>query len=167
MKKLLFISLFILSFYNCSSEKRGKVDSAEKTIEQTNTEKTSVTIKNIEGYFTSVNSDQTVMLVIKNQKEFEEKFHPAKTMANTITPINFDSEVVGSIILPSSEYETNIILDKAYKQDKTLHIPYSINTEKEKRTFTAIPQVLFSFDSSLEIDSISFDNNDSSIQLNL
>ena len=152
-KSILFIVAILIALVSCKTDKPHQDPSIE--------------LGKIEHYFSTVESDKPEFLVLKSQEDFDKKFHPAKTMTNSPTAIDFSKSFVGAIILPASEYETDIELDTVYITGKTLHIRYDVNKGQEQRTFSSKPQIAFTIDSSLAADSISFEGKESSVSLPL
>lgn len=145
MKKIYLLAVIILStmLSGCFSEKT-----------KTQNKEASVTLTPIEGYFTTLKPEKIETLLIKDQSEFDKNFNPAKTMTNSLTKVNFEKEQIGAIILPETEYETNIIINKSYIENNTLYVSYTIDRKDEKRSFTTIPQLAFKISSTSKIDAI-------------
>ncbi|MFV0417392.1 MAG: hypothetical protein ACK5KT_01505 [Dysgonomonas sp.] len=161
MKTIFPIAMVILSvvIISCSSDKAKTAQEKaanSDTVSGIETE-TNVQLTPLDGYFTTVKPLQVDGLLIKNQSEFDKNFHPAKTMANSPTKIDFINNHIGAIVMPATEYDTKIIINKSYVKANVLYIYYSIDKSNEKRTFTTIPQLLFTFNSSLAVDSIYLD----------
>lgn len=161
MKTIFSFAIGILSvvIISCSSDKAKIAQEQEansETVKVIDTE-TNVHLTPVDGYFTTVKPLQVDGLLIKDQNEFDKNFHPAKTMTNNPTKVNFINSHVGAIVLPATEYDTKITINKSYVKGNTLYIYYSIDKAEEKRTFTTIPQLLFTFNSSLAVDSIYLD----------
>lgn len=158
MKKYIYllfaITLFIASCTTNSTNKSKEQNLEGLPVVESETE---VRLSPLDGYF-SVNRPSEVSIFILDKSGFEKNFHPAATMGNRLREVDFSKERVGAIVLPETEYETEIILDKAYISNKIIHIIYNVNKGTEKRTFTILPVKLFTFDSSLNIDSVSFEN---------
>lgn len=152
-KSILFIVAISIALVSCKTDKPHQEPSVE--------------LGKVEHYFSTVESDKPEFLVLKSQEDFDKNFHPAKTMANSPTAIDFSKSFVGAIILPASEYETDIELDTTYITGKTLHIRYDVNKDEEQRSFSSKPQIAFTIDSSLAVDSVSFESKESSVVLPL
>jgi len=161
--KLLFsvFLLFAMFLPGCSSDKKhANVESNRATTEIREIPKTQdVKLTAIDGYFSTNKPKQTENFLIKGQSEFDKNFQMAKTMTNSPTKIDFTNNMVGAIVLPASEYDTKIVIDKSYVEGKVLHIYYTVDKGGEKRSFTAHPQYVFTFDSSYNVDAISFHEN--------
>jgi len=144
MKKIIPVILSILVFisFSCSGRRAVSPDI-------------------VEGYFAVFKPGKPSYLVIKDKAGFDAEFHPAQTMTNNTRSIDFTKSFVVGIVLPESQNDMKINLDGAYIDNKVLHIRYNIY-EGEKRSFSIIPQIVFAFDSSLIIDSISYDNSNGS-----
>ncbi len=153
MKKSILIIAILIASISC---KTGKFQ-----------QESSIRPGKVEHYFTSVESDKPEFLVLKSREDFGKNFHPAKTMTNSPTVIDFSKSFVGAIVLPASEYEINIKLDTAYITGKTLHIRYDVSKGEEQRAFLSKPQIAFTIDSSLAADSVSFECKESSVTLPL
>lgn len=152
-KTILFITAILIALVSCKTDKPQQVASVE--------------LGKVEHYFTIVDSDKPEFLVLKSQEDFDKSFQVAKTMTNSPTAIDFSKSFVGAIVLPASEYETNIELDTAYITGKTLHIRYDVNKGEEQRSFSSKAQVAFTVDSSLAADSVSFESKGASVILPL
>lgn len=159
MKTIFSIAIGIISVIvmSCSLEKAKIAPEANSdTVKVVETE-TNVQLTPVEGYFTIVKPLQVDGLLIRDQNEFDKNFHPAKTMTNSPTKIDFANSHMGAIIMPATEYDTKITINRSYVKGNTLYIYYSLDKSEEKRTFTTIPQLLFTFNSSLAVDSIYID----------
>lgn len=142
---------------SCSSEKAKIVQDANSdTVKVADTE-TNVQLTPVDGYFTTSKPLQIDGLLIRDQNEFDKNFHPAKTMTNSPTKIDFTNSYMGAIVMPATEYDTKITINRSYVKGNILYIYYSLDKSEEKRTFTTIPQLLFTFNSSLPVDSIYID----------
>lgn len=158
-RKYTFMTVAIsIALLNCSPEKTKTTNESNAVeIEKTTNTETDVLLAPIDGYFTIIKPLEVKSVLIKNQNEFDENFHPAKTMTNKIPQIDFTTNNVGAIVMPTSEYDTKIVINKSYVKENVLYIRYSADKSKEKRTFSTIPQLLFTFSSSLKVDSIQID----------
>jgi len=107
-------------------------------------------INPFENYFAvnKVTSDTELSL---DSIQFAKQFQFAATMDNKPVHINFQKEKVGAIILPETEYDTEIALDTNFVQNDTLHVVYSVNKTKEKRTFSTVPVKLFTYNSKFHL----------------
>lgn len=109
----------------------------------------------LDGYFSAIKTSEEKAFIVE-KSEFDSLFHAAPTMAHIPRKVDFSKERVGAIILPETEYATDIVLDSTYILDKILHIYYSIKSDDEKRSFSILPVKLFTFDLALNIDSVVF-----------
>ncbi|MFV0538741.1 MAG: hypothetical protein ACK5M3_15460 [Dysgonomonas sp.] len=147
----MFITAILIALVSCKTDKSQQGASVE--------------LGKVEHYFTIVDSDKPEFLLLESQEDFDKNFHPAKTMTNSPTAIDFSKSFVAAIVLPASEYETNIVLDTAYVAGKTLHIRYDVNKGEEQRSFSSKAQVAFTINSSLAVDSVSFEGKEASVVL--
>lgn len=157
MKKILYFVLSIAIFaISCSYKSDKKIDLTTKTIPDTikNSSKSKPIpysfIRPLEGYFAISEVSKTTELIL-DSLQFAKEFHFATTMNNEPANINFQKERVSAIVLPRSEYDTEIILDTNFVRNDTLHVLYSIKTVKKKRTYTMTPIQLFSYNSKFHL----------------
>lgn len=166
-KKILFICLSVLLLASCNS-KSSKEEQPEVIRFQSSSAsnipilRQAIQLNALDGYFSVYKPSETKVYIL-DKSNFEKNFHAAATVDNRPRMIDFEREGAGAIVLPETEYETEIILDSAYVSNNTMHIIYTINKGVEKRSFTILPVKIFTFEKSLGIDSISFNNNGVSI----
>ena len=114
MTKLLFLAALsgVLFYCGCANSKQTKVD---------------YTV--ISGYFVR-NDVQNATLVekITSQEAFSEYFGMGATMSQTPSPIDFGKELVVAVILPLTDYATEITVDSLFLQDGKLDLYYSVHT---------------------------------------
>lgn len=158
MKRYIY-SLFALItlISSCTTNPASKSINQDQDNHSITKSETEVQLYPLDGYF-SVNKPSEVSVYILDKSGFEKNFHPAATMGKPLKEVDFTKEKVGAIVLPSTEYDTEILLDKAYISNKIMHVIYKVNEGMEKRTFIVTPVKLFTFDSSLSIDLVSFEN---------
>lgn len=158
-KKYTFMAVAIsIALLNCSHEKAKTTNESNvvETEKTTDTE-TDVLLIPVDGYFATIKPLEVKGVLIKSQSEFEANFNPAKTMTNKIPQIDFTTNNAGAIMMPASEYDTKIVINKSYVKGNILYIHYSADKAEEKRTYSTMPQLLFTFSSSLAVDSIQID----------
>jgi len=164
MKRILYtISACIVFLTGCSSNntKQKDVDGAQMKETIANKPASSpVMVGNVEGYFTTLNPRQPVVMIIDNQKDFDDNFNPARTMDNNPTKIDFNSNNVGALVLSPTDFETRINIDTVYNVRNILHVFYTTQMIGGRRSFSITPQNVFTFDKSLGIDSIYFTTTD-------
>lgn len=159
------LGLVILTIASCSMGKE-KTEAEMEVVEiQSGTAsdvdliRQAVQLNPLDGYFTVIRPEETKVYIL-DKSNFEKSFKPAATMNNRPRVIDFEVEEAGAIVLPETEYETEITIDSAYiTNDKIMHVIYSVKKGVEKRSFTIQPVKLFTFDVSLDVDSVSFENS--------
>jgi len=156
---LLLISLLSLSCSSNSTKKEPEsvMGACPDTSSDIDVIRRSVQLNPLDGYFSVYRPSATTAYIL-DESNFSKNFHPATTMDNRPRVIDFSVEEVGAIVLPETQYDTEIILDSAYVTERIMHIIYKVNEGVEKRSFSTIPVKLFTFDLDLNVDSISFEN---------
>lgn len=155
IKKILTVAAIVTLVTSC-----GGVNKTENTKEATNTpeQKTEMPvqlIKDVDNYFATFKPKDVEVLVLGKQ-EFETKFNGAATMQAKPTEVDFTAHKVGAIVMPETNFETDILINKTSIEGRKLIIDYSTQTKGEKRSFTIVPIKLFQYGIMLDIDSVSF-----------
>ncbi|MDR1501925.1 MAG: hypothetical protein LBT43_05660 [Prevotella sp.] len=168
MKTMLYFAALSLLVSACGQNKSNDIPKSAPDVNVSQSENDFQNVKNVEltdvdGYFSTkrVTSPEVMLL---NETDFDKHFHPAKTLDNVLTTIDFDTQRVGAIILPETRNDVTISLDSSYLKGRTLSIVYSIMRESAERSFTITPVKVFTFDASLNIDSVAFYNGDSIVK---
>ncbi len=143
----------------CSSNKSENKSSSVETAAVETPATSEVEISDVNGYF-AVNKVESPKVYVLDEAGFKENFHPAPVMGNPPTSIDFAAQKVAAIVLPETEFETTISIDKVYQEGKTLNIVYSYNQGTEKRTFTTKPVKIFTFSSQTGADTVVFKAGD-------
>lgn len=165
MKKIFYLFVFLVfGLYSCSSNKpqsEQQSASVANVQDQAKADNMSsvVEIKDVENYFSTQRPKEQEFLVL-NDSDFEKYFHPAKTMNNTVTKIDFTKERVGAIILPETEYNTTITINKVSLDGKRLIVDYTVTKDQNKQSYTIVPSKVFAFDLGLKVDSVTFKDGD-------
>lgn len=149
---LILVGASVISCNSKGDDKNQANDQVE-TVLDTNSSKGPLKysfINPFDNYF-AINKVTTQTELSLDSIQFNKEFQFAATMNNKPVTINFQREKVGAIILPETEYETEIALDTNFVQNDTLHVVYSINKAEEKRTFTTVPVKLFSYSSKFQL----------------
>ncbi len=76
--------------------------------------------------------------VINDKNEFDKMFGMARTMGNTITPVDFSKYFVAAIIMDETGRETELNIQSVQEQNNDLYIKYTIERGPE-RSYTSIP----------------------------
>ncbi|GAB6120883.1 putative periplasmic lipoprotein [Dysgonomonas termitidis] len=168
MRTILSVAALSLLVSACIQNKSNDIPKNDPAMETSAAGNDSQYLKDIEltdvdGYFSTkrVTAPEVMLL---NETDFDKHFHPAKTLDNVLTMIDFDTQRVGAIILPETKNAVTISLDSPYIEGRTLNIVYSIMQESSERSFTIAPVKVFTFDASLNIDSVAFLNGDSVVK---
>ena len=168
MKTILYFAILSLLVSACGQNKSNDIPKSAPAVNASESENDSQNLKNVElmdvdGYFSTerVTSPEVMLL---NETDFDKYFHPAKTLDNVLTIIDFDTQKAGAIILPETKNDVTISLDSSYLKGRTLNIIYSIMQESDERSFTITPVKVFTFEASLNIDSVAFYNGDSIVK---
>lgn len=157
MKKLILAGACVALLSSCNGTKKTETVIVNEQI-STATSTNDSLITEVDQYFaTFIPTEVTTMVVGKD--EFAEKFNPARTMDNAPTIVDFETYRVGAIVVPETAKETSIVLDDISIVDRKLVVNYSINQQGEDRSFTILPVKLFQYSLQLDIDSVSFVNN--------
>lgn len=168
MKTILYFAALSLLVSSCGQNKSNDITKSTTGVNVSQSENDLQNLKNVEltevdGYFSTkrVTSPEVMLL---NETDFNEHFHPAKTLNNVLTIIDFDTQKAAAIILPETKNDVTISLDSSYLKGRTLNIVYSIMQESAERSFTTTPVKVFTFDTSLNVDSVAFYNGDSIVK---
>lgn len=168
MKTILYFAAMSLLISACGQNKSNDIPKSAPVVNASQSESNLQNLKNVEltdvdGYFSTkrVTSPEVMLL---NEMDFDKHFHPAKTLDNVLTLIDFDTQRAGAIILPETKNDVTISLDSSYLKGRTLNIVYSIMQESAERSFTITPAKIFTFDASLSIDSVAFYNGNSIVK---
>lgn len=160
MKKVFYVAMSLtLLAVSCSTKTQEPKDVQEPLVVES-VELEEVFLRPVENYFSIIKPTEKVELVL-DSVSFYQNFSPASTMSNRPTVIDFDKEMGGAIILPTTEYETTIKIDSSYIANNALNIVYSIVQNAEKRSFMIVPTKVFTFDKRLAISSVVFKNGES------
>lgn len=166
MKKIITAIFITILMASCGGA--TKTEQPEKTSEHTDQPTPAgmpiALIKDVDNYFITY-KPKKVEVLIQDKEEFEANFHPAKTMNNQPTEVDFTVHKVGAIVAPETNIETEIVINKTSIENRKLIVDYSINTKGEKRSFTIIPIKLFKYGTMMEIDTVSFVNKGEVISL--
>lgn len=155
--KKILLTAFAVLLIATSCKFNSDVQKTEQDVVANSNKNVSLTL--LDGYFSTAKGLEEKAFIV-TESEFDSLFHPAPTMSHIPRKVDFTKEKVGAIVLPTTEYATDIVLDSAYVSDKVLHIPYSVKSGDEKRSFSILPVKLFTFDLALNIDSVVFDKKD-------
>lgn len=156
MRKFLTATLIVALFTSCGgSSSKNATESKEHDKSSTVAQPTKL-INEIGGYFVTYEPNNLVEVLIQDEIEWNANFGVAKTMDNQPTTIDFSIHKVGAIVAPTTDVETNIVIDNASIKDRKLVVEYSINTKGEKRSFTIVPMKAFFYNITQDIDSVSF-----------
>lgn len=101
---------------------------------------------------------------ILNKTNFNNYFKPIKVVLDNNAKIDFRHKLAGALILPETQYDTRIILNKAFVEDSILHIQYSIHQVLEKRSYKMIPSRLFTFDADIPVKYAAFEYGETIIK---
>jgi len=148
--KLVVINVFILMvviFYNCSFT--TPVNDHGNRVELTP----------VTGYLSKRKPYMTEAYVL-DKRSFEKYFAPTRTMGDSVPEIDFINKKVAAIIMPQTQYDTRIILNKAFVEDSIIRVQYSIHEVLEKRPYTMVPIRLFTFNSDIKANFIHFEYGD-------
>ena len=118
---------------------------ATTSVPMTKLTPSSLNVVPLEGYFVknTVSTEQeSTLVLISTQAEFDQSFGIAKTMTNTITPIDFTQNKVVAIFTKPSDLKTNIQLDRASVHGEILTANYNID-QGEKQSFKSSALILF------------------------
>ena len=106
----------------------------------------------MQGYFVkntvAIDGDSKTV-VLGSKAEFDKYFGVAKTMDNTVTPVDFSKSRVVAIFTKPSEAETKIVLTKTERDAGTLTVHYKVETGA-KRGFATTALVLFPIPNDIE-----------------
>jgi len=107
----------------------------------------------LKGYFVkntvSAEKDSQVVL-INSQEEFNQSFGVAKTMENTVTPIDFTKNKVVAIFTKPTDVQTTIDLGKVIIKGEDLTLTYQLK-QGEKQSFKSSALLLFSVPNTVKI----------------
>ncbi|MBK5722527.1 hypothetical protein JGH11_16760 [Dysgonomonas sp. Marseille-P4677] len=161
MKCIIYLfPLWLVVLVGCTSN-INKIPDVRGSAKRVNADKRNnirlIELRDVEDYFFVGKVDDSKVFLL-NEADFERYFQPAKTMTNRPTEVDFDMERMGAIVLPETKNNTNILLDSAYLSGRKLNIVYSINQESVKRSFSIVPSKVFTFEASLDVDSVVFRN---------
>lgn len=112
----------------------------------------------LEGYFlkNDINLPENINNMIFNtQKEFDSYFGVAKTMDNTISPIDFNTERVAGVLISPSDAKINFEIISAQQIGTGLQVIYDIKKEK-KQPFISSFTYLFKIPKNNALQSIEF-----------
>lgn len=168
---LLPIVLFLIVFTSCFPKKDKTSDLDSKALDKQLdgadvNDIRFVDYTDVDGYFFASKVDSLTVFML-NKADFERYFHPARTMTNRSTEIDFDMQRVGAIVLPETKNNVSILLDSVYAIGNRLNIVYSIKQEPDERSSTIIPYRSLVFDASLDVDSVTFRNGNRKEQLSV
>lgn len=152
MKKIITTIAIVALFANCGGTSKTN-ENTDKTVAET--AKPVELIKGVDNYFVTY-KPKTVEVLIQGKEDFEANFNAAATMDAQPTEVDFTVHKVGAIVVPETDIETEIVINKTSIADRKLVVDYSINTKGEKRSFTIVPIKLFKYGTMMEIDSVSF-----------
>lgn len=156
MRIIILVVLFH-SIFSCTSKVNANFNSAE---EVENTFKP-FEIHAIEGYFlknTILLQDTINYMVFSNQKDFNTYFGTAKTMKNTPTPINFNTERIAAILSEPTDFLIDFKVITSIQTEKGIHVSYSLE-KGEQQSFISSPLFLFKIPKKTTIASIKFIHN--------
>jgi len=131
-----------------TTKKENAQPSAEKQQESVPMQKLTaaqIKITPLNGYFvknTVAQEKDSSAVLINSQEEFEQSFGIAKTMTNTVTPINFTQQKVVAIYTKPSESQTTIQVKNAQINGETLSLKYEVSTG-EPQSFKSSGLLLF------------------------
>lgn len=168
MKTMLYFAALPLLLSACVHHKSNDIPKSESTIKTFLSDSESQGLKKVEltdvdGYFSTKRVTSTEVMLL-SEADFDKYFHPAKTLDNVLTTIDFDTQRTGAIIFPETKNAVTISLDSSYLKGKTLNIVYSTMQEYTERSFTITPVKIFTFDADLNIDSVAFSNGNSIVK---
>ncbi|APD05992.1 hypothetical protein UJ101_00445 [Flavobacteriaceae bacterium UJ101] len=170
MKKTI-LALLSVSFIVSCNPKNTSADQETNQVEATQVEKKEdkqimgapkdFEITLLEGYF--LKNDVTLQegintMVFNTQKEFDSYFGIGKTMDNTISPINFDTERVAGVLISPTDIKMDFDVKSAKRIGTGLQVVYDIN-KGEKQSFMASPIYLFKIPKNNALQSIEFVHN--------
>ncbi len=164
----LLLTAYMFSFSSCKNKR-------EQTEEENENNKTEVVklqpddisdvplinreieLNLLDGYFSVYKPTKTEVYIL-DKTNFEKVFQPNVEVDNRPRVIDFEREGAGAIVLPETNYNTDIVLDSAYVRNNTMYITYSIDESIEELDKPIQPLLIFTFDKKLDVRSISFKN---------
>ena len=161
MKKLIINCFIISSIISCNSKPElistsDKIESSKINSLQNWKDFTIIPLK---GYFlkNTITLPQNVNTkVFNSQEEFDSYFGIAKTMDNTIAPINFEDERVASILLGPTDQNIAIKSKEVKYIDKELQVQFEIIKDDKYQSYTTTPILLFKIPKNNDLTSIEF-----------
>ena len=142
-----FIPLLVIpmALVACKPGTKAPADSSAASAQSEPSAPKAIQVTPLHGYFVknTVAMDRDCQaLVLGSQTEFDIYFGVAKTMANEISPVDFEKSRIVAIFTAPSETEKTISVGKAERSGNKLTVHYKIDTGA-KRTFTSTALVLF------------------------
>jgi len=137
-------------------EKTEKVKKAEKSPTSVPMSKLTPATFNavpLKGYFVknTVSAEkESQVVLINSQEEFNQSFGVAKTMDNTVTPIDFTKNKVVAIFTKPTDVQTTIDLGKVIINGEDLTLTYQLK-QGEKQSFKSSALLLFSVPNTVKI----------------
>lgn len=150
MNKILIIATACcIVLIGCGKEKSTKGQETNKQENKQNSTwaishaVTKVDYKVLHDYFVvnTIEDSSVISVVIDTKEKFDNYFTVGRTMNSTgeFTPIDFSKSFVIAIIGPVSDKATNISAISLKDRDAHLEFIYSIESEKEPRSFSIHP----------------------------
>ncbi|MFV0531105.1 MAG: hypothetical protein ACK5MD_06665 [Flavobacteriales bacterium] len=155
--KNIILWLFTIGIISCNSENTPK-NISQMNDTSANRYAQNFELQQLEGYFLkndiSLEKDVNSM-VFSTEEEFNAYFGVAKTMNNTVPPIDFNTERVAAILITPTNLKIDFSIINTQKTGTELQVVYTLIKGK-KQSFTTAPVYLFKIPKNNTLQSIEF-----------
>lgn len=120
---------------------------------------TAIDYKEATGYFVRNDvPDKTITEKITSQEQFDQYFGAATIMSQHPTAIDFSKEYIAAIVLPTTDYSTEIIVDSLIRNQASVNVYYSVSAG-QRQSFSVRPALLLILNRSRD-ENLNFKAND-------